>query len=396
VSYQIARDDTERLIAVLRLVAVPVLLAGEAYVPAPSPTSNAFKVVIATFAVYAAVVTIIVFRGGSRPHLPVLLACTDLLFAGLLSFTSGGGFSQLRFAFLFVPVTTAFRYRPRLTLAVSLAAIWIYVLQAVSHPSRRARGDADSFVAVNVAYLAWLGAAATLLSDLLARRERAVRSLLQARQRLVAEAMAAEERERKRLSEDLHDDAIQNLLAARHELEQRADDDPESAEARAYEAVTATIARLRSAVAELHPYLLDQAGIQAALSITGERAARRGGYELDLYVDRSDPSENDSVLLRCAGELLANAATHARARHVRVTLRTRANEDILTVDDDGQGFDVSILEQRLREGHVGVLSVRERAEALGGSFKIDTAPGRGAHFTLRLPRSRVREGAETT
>ena len=68
-------------------------------------------------------------------------------------------------------------------------------------------------------YLAWIGAAVTLLSMLLARRERVVEALLATRQRLVVEALAAEDRERKRLSEDLHDGPLQTLLAARHDLE---------------------------------------------------------------------------------------------------------------------------------------------------------------------------------
>ena len=72
---------------------------------------------------------------------------------------------------------------------------------------------------MQASYLAWIGAAATLLSILLARHERVVEALLATRQRLVVEALAAEDRERKRLSEDLHDGPLQTLLAARHDLE---------------------------------------------------------------------------------------------------------------------------------------------------------------------------------
>jgi two-component system NarL family sensor kinase len=65
------------------------------------------------------------------------------------------------------------------------------------------------------------------------------------------------------------------------------------------------------------------------------------------------------------------------------------------VADDGVGFDPSSLEQRLREGHVGLLSLQERAEGLGGSLRIDTAPGLGARFTLRLPRAPAAETVRT-
>jgi two-component system NarL family sensor kinase len=387
--------DAERLIAYLRLSAVPVLILGQAYVTQPEPTPTAFKVALAAFALYAAAVVVLLQVWRAPPWAAEGFAAADIAFAGILAFTSGGGYSQIRFAFVFVPVTTAFRCRPMLTGAVSVASVLVYVGQALSHPSRHSQTGALSFVATQAAYLAWLGAAATLLAYLLARRERAVDQLLTARRRLVAEALAAEERERKRLSEDLHDDAIQNLLAARHELEDTAESDPTGPEARAYGAITTTIANLRAAVSDLHPYLLDQAGIEAALSRAGERSARRGRFALDLDVERRGPGPNDRALVRCAAELLANAATHARARHVEVRLSVEGDDDVLRVADDGVGFDPSSLEQRLREGHVGLLSLQERAEGLGGSLRIDTAPGLGARFTLRLPRSPAVEPVST-
>ena len=146
------------------------------------------------------------------------MAVADIAFAGALTYSSGGGFSQLRFAFLFPVVAVAFRGRPLVTAAVAAASTVVYVLQAAPHPSRSSNG-ALSFVLVQAAYLAWLGFALALLSLLLARRDPAVRLLSAQRQRLVAEALTAEERERRQLAQDLHDGAIQNLLAARHDLD---------------------------------------------------------------------------------------------------------------------------------------------------------------------------------
>jgi two-component system NarL family sensor kinase len=309
----------------------------------------------------------------------------DLAFAMALSYTSGGAFSQVRFAFLFAPLTAAFRMRFRFSLGVSAAAVLLYVVQALDHPSRSSEGDWAPFVFVQAGYLAWLGLAASLLAYLLERREQDVDRLLAARQLLVAEAIAAEERERKRLSEDLHDDAIQLLLAARHDLEDAATEDPSGPESRAYDAVTAVIQRLRHAISELHPYLLDRAGIESALTQAAERAARRGGFELDMQVERDGPAPSDQLLLRCGSELLANVARHARATRVELELRRVGGEDVLTIADDGCGFDEAVLEDRLREGHIGVLSLRERAEAVGGSLAIVTAPGQGTRITVRVP-----------
>ena len=92
------------------------------------------------------------------------------------------------------------------------------------------------------------------------------------------------------------------------------------------------------------------------------------------------------MLFRCASELLANAATHAAARHVTLRLDVADGDDVLEVTDDGIGFDPERLDERLREGHIGVLSLRERAEGLGGSLRIESAFGRGARLEVRLPR----------
>ena len=381
-------DDAERLIAWLRVAAIPVLLLGHGLISETSPNHRAFEFTVVAFSVYSVIVLIGASLREVPPRVVNVLAALDIAFAGLLAFTTGGGFSQIRFAFVFVPVSAAFRRRPRLTLAVSVASVLVYVVQALSHPSRTNRADAVSFVIVQASYLAWIGAAVTLLSALLARRERVVEALLVTRQRLVVEALAAEDRERKRLSEDLHDGPLQTLLAARHDLEDVVVPDQPGPGARALEAITSTITRLRQQVSELHPHLIDQVGLEPALRQAGERAARRGGFELDLELDRDGASPNDGVLFRCAAELLANAATHSAAQHVTLRLASEDDEDVLEVIDDGIGFDPQRLDERLREGHIGVLSLRERAEGLGGSLRIDSAYGHGARLEVRLPHQR--------
>jgi two-component system NarL family sensor kinase len=382
-------DDAERLIAWLRLVAVPVLLLGHGLISETRPSHRAFAFAVVAFSIYAVLVLIGAYVREVPPRVVTALAALDIAFAGLLAFTSGGGFSQIRFAFIFVPVSAAFRRRPQLTLCASVAAVLVYVVQALSHPSRADRDGAVSFVLVQASYLAWIGAAVTLLSTLLARRERVVEALLVTRQRLVVEALAAEDRERKRLSEDLHDGPLQTLLAARHDLEDVVVAGQPGPGARALDAITSTITRLRQEVSELHPHLIDQVGLEPALRQAGERAASRGGFALDLQFDRDDPSPNDGVLFRCAAELLANAATHSAATHVTLRLGLEDGEDVLEVADDGIGFDPDRLDERLREGHIGVLSLRERAEGLGGALRIDAASGRGVRMQVRLPRRRA-------
>ncbi|MDX6600134.1 MAG: two-component system, NarL family, sensor kinase [Gaiellales bacterium] len=375
--------DAERLTALLRIVAVPVLIVGEAYVPSDSPTEQRFVVVVALFAIYALATLAL----AAREVTPAAhwMAVADIGFAGALSYSSGGGFSQLRFAFLFPVVAVAFRGRPLVTASVAAASTAVYVLQAAPHPSGSSSG-ALSFVLVQAAYLAWLGFAMALLSLLLARRDAAVRMLSAQRQRLVAEALTAEERERRQLAQDLHDGAIQNLLAARHDLDLPAKTAPEGPVARAHATITATVAELRGAVADLHPYLLEQAGLAAAIGQSARVAAARAGFALKLDLAEGAPGPNDRAVLRCASELLANAARHARAANVSVRLEHGGAVDRVCVRDDGVGFDPRAATGTVRAGHIGLASVRERAEALGGAFTLESSPGAGTVATVTIPR----------
>jgi two-component system NarL family sensor kinase len=377
--------DAERLTALLRIVAVPVLLIGGVYVPKPEPSEGRFYIVLAVFSLYALGTLAAARWDHSAAAHWQWLAVADIAFAGLLTYTSGGGFSQLRFAFLFPVVVVAFRGSPLGTACVAAASTIAYLVQAAPHPSRSSTG-ALSFVLVQAAYLAWLGLALALLSLLLARRDTAVRLLSAQRQRLVAEALTAEERERRQLAQDLHDGAIQNLLAARHDLDLAATATPGGPEARAHAAITATVAELRGAVADLHPYLLEQAGLAAAIGQAARAAAERAGFALQLDVSDGEPGPNDRAVLRCTSELLSNVVRHASAKTVSVKLQRGEDSDRVRVRDDGVGFDPFAATSTMRAGHIGLASLRERAEALGGALTLESAPGAGTVAIVTIPR----------
>ena len=213
-----------------------------------------------------------------------------------------------------------------------------------------------------------------------------MRLLSQQRQRLVAEALAAEERERRQLAQDLHDGAIQNLLAARHDLDLPARAAPDGPEARAHATITATVAELRGAVADLHPYLLEQAGLAAAIGQSARIAAERAGFALTLALAEGEPGPNDRAILRCTSELLANVTRHAHAGSVSVALAGDGLADTVCVRDDGVGFDPVAASATVRAGHIGLASLRERAEALGGRLVLESAPGAGTVATVTIPR----------
>lgn len=207
-----------------------------------------------------------------------------------------------------------------------------------------------------------------------------------ARRRLMADALAAEERERQALADSLHDGAVQNLLSARHELEEAAEVVEHPALGRADAALTNTISDLREAIFELHPFVLDEAGLDVAVRTVSERTARRGRFNLRCEVDRLTSHPNGRLLLSAARQLLANAAEHSGARNVTVRLTTRGPRIVLEVEDDGSGFDAAaVLPARLAQGHIGLASQRERVESAGGVFEIESAPGRGTRVVVTLP-----------
>jgi signal transduction histidine kinase len=205
------------------------------------------------------------------------------------------------------------------------------------------------------------------------------------RTRLLADALGAEERERRTLADAIHDHALQNLLSARHELEEAAETLAHPALERADAAVTDTIRQLREAVFELHPYVLEEAGLKAALRSIAQQAATRAGLEvrLDLRYEHHHPRE--PLLFSVGRELLNNVVRHANASEVSVRLVERKDELELTIEDDGRGFPPERLTERLAHGHVGLASQRFRLETAGGSLAIASAPGRGTRVEVRLP-----------
>jgi signal transduction histidine kinase len=121
----------------------------------------------------------------------------------------------------------------------------------------------------------------------------------------------------------------------------------------------------------------------AALAETAHEVAGRLGARLELDIDREVqvPGEWEDALPRIVREAIANAVRHGRARNVTVYLRD-ADGIWLRVTDDGQGFDPT---QPQPEGSYGLISMRERTEALGGQFRISSSRGEGTSMEILLP-----------
>jgi two-component system NarL family sensor kinase len=210
-----------------------------------------------------------------------------------------------------------------------------------------------------------------LLATVLTSRARRVEELAAARGRLVADTIGAEERERKRLAEALHDEAVQDLLAAGQDLDDAASGDGDALE-RAREGVRTALAQLRGVVSTLHPYVLEHAGLEAALHSLVERR-RRGSTEWTLEVDGDARGPHDRLVVSVARELIANAATHAAAQAVNVSVRRENGALLLEVADDGRGIDPERARAAVAEATSGWRPARSASRPRAGGSSCSSA-----------------------
>ncbi len=308
----------------------------------------------------------------------------DIVAISVLAVLSGGAFSHARLAFFLIPITVAFRFRASITAAAAVVTTIAYLVEAAIHPAA-SQPEAARFIVTQAGFIAWVGLACALLSQLLGHRTDEINRLAEERSKLLADALEAEQRERRSLAEALHDHALQNLLSARHELEEAAEAAPHPALDRADGALVETVGQLRDAVFELHPYVLEEAGLKAALRSIAQLTASRAGLGLELDLRYQGRHAREPLLFSAARELVANVERHAEASRLTVRLLHDAGELELEVEDDGRGFPPERLAERLADGHVGLASQRVRIEAAGGTMRVASAPGEGTRVSIRVP-----------
>ncbi len=335
-SFGEATAESERVVAWLRLPAIALIALGQG-LEHPNPEETGFLVTLALFSAWSAGVLTWVYLRPVGPRFALLTTSVDIVAISVLAILSGGAFSHARLAFFVVPVAVAFRLRPALTAAAVVVTTAAYVIQAALHPAVR-QPEAIRFIVTQAGFLAWVGVACVLLSILLARRTELVGRLADERSRLLADALEAEQRERKTLAEALHDHAIQNLLSVRHELEEAEEAQPHPALERADAALLDTVRQLRDAVFDLHPYVLEQAGLEAALRSLAQRAAMRGHLRLNLELAYEGRHAQEQLLFSAARELLSNVVRHAEATELTLRLQEWNGAIELVVEDDGRGF----------------------------------------------------------
>jgi two-component system, NarL family, sensor kinase len=373
-------------LAALRVALVPVVLLGERLVDHPVAHTAAFPYLLAAYAAWAAVLLGLHLTRRVPAALDRVEPFVDLAAIVALTYASGGPFSETAMAFFVLPVLAAARLRPRVTAGWALGAIAAFILLSVVHPSAGEEQATERIVS-QVAYLALIGLAATLVSYVLQQRDVAIARLAEQRGQLATHALTAEQRERRRLAELLHDESVQTLSLARQELVDYHRTGRDASFERARSAIDETMSQLRGEIFELHPYVLDHAGLPAALGAIADHSAERSGDEITVAVDPGASGRHDELLVVLARELLSNVVKHSRAAHVEVTVAADVERIELEVRDDGRGFDPSQRAASLLDGHIGLASSEQRVLSAGGTLVVSSAPGGGTTVRVTLPSS---------
>lgn len=280
---------------------------------------------------------------------------------------------------------------PTVMVAMPLAAqqhiIGSLVLVGAFDGSRRV--SADEFVLmVGIGQQLGLSVENARLYQGLQKREKRLADMLH-------QVVEAQEAERRRIARELHDatgqsltaiglglSGLESLVATRRPLQVEQVHELQNFS-------TSALAELRRIIADLRPSHLDDLGLVAALRwyLTNFEKRRNIATELTVTADISRlSSDYETVLFRIVQEALTNVAKHARASRVKVAMEQQPGQISLTVEDDGQGFDLNaVLDVEDRRLGWGLLGIQERAALLGGTCKIDASPGHGTLIVVKVP-----------
>jgi two-component system sensor histidine kinase UhpB len=230
-------------------------------------------------------------------------------------------------------------------------------------------------------FLTMIWAMYQLRVRILERRQSEIRALNE-------QLMKAQEEERMRIAGELHDGVLQQLTSltirlSTATLKLASDSEPKAKLRELQKDLIQMGTDIRHLSHELHPALLQEAGLPAALSSYCEEFSNVRGipvsYEADESVDELSPWAA-LCIYRIAQEALGNVAKHSRANQVEVRLSPSDGNVCLSVSDDGVGFSPSD-----KSGGLGLINMRERVHQLNGTFEFESEPGRGTTVRVAIP-----------
>jgi two-component system NarL family sensor kinase len=371
------------MFAIARLAVALVALTAGAVVGFPYEGRAA--AVLTVFVAWSAGVLAISRRAPDSVTNP-LVAGGDFALLLALELAAPDTLGAVRLAALFLIAAHAHFQGERRGLAV--AAIGSTVLVVGSALRGDAPFDSDLLAFYEAVFV--LSALATaLVVGLLRTSESASR--LRARG-LSRRTMQAESEVRRRVAESIHDGPVQELIgldmilsAARNAAEHGRGEEATGLIDEARELGMRNLRALRDEIVDLGPYAFEELSFDTAIEDCLPVWRRRYGFEIGLAIERIDlPPEMAGDLFRIAQEAVVNAGRHAQAKAVSISLRMVGSRVELRVADDGHGFDDNGPMAGGEPGHLGLASMRERAELMDGTLEIESSE-RGTRVLVLAP-----------
>jgi two-component system NarL family sensor kinase len=364
-------------LGLLSLALVAVVLLGFPY---EGELAGAFAGGVA----WAAALLLLCLR---RPDLAMnpLIAIGDVALLAAIELIVPEAYGVVRFSALFFIAVHSHFQGERTGLLVAAAASLILVIQTALNEPGDLSGDLLAFYEIGFV-------AAALATALIVGRLRTTESAsrLQAR-RLTRRTLVGESEERRRVAEALHDGPVQELIGMDMMLSAiaRASEKGDGERVRslvgdAHDVVARNVQVLRDEILDLGPYAFEELSLDVALTNCVESWRRR--YELEVRLVLEPLTLAPAIaedLFRIAQEAVANAGRHSGGSMVEISLRSVDGRIELRVADDGSGF----RETEGDPGHIGLASMRERADMLGGTLRIDSSE-RGTRVVALVPAAR--------
>ena len=204
--------------------------------------------------------------------------------------------------------------------------------------------------------------------------------------------LEVQELERRRVAIELHDELGQSLTAIKINLQlsQRLKEQPLSElNLESIRIVEDALQQVRRLATTLRPSMLDDLGLAPALKWIAEQSAGRGGFAVNFHHVRAQSRlapDIETACFRIVQEALTNITRHAQAQRVEISLRREGEDMVLSVQDDGLGFDIQAMRQRaVLGGSLGVLGMQERANLIDGQLTIHSVSGQGSSVQLICP-----------
>ena len=324
----------------------------------------------------------------------------DPVLAAMICLFTGGIDSVLYPFFYFTQMSVAIRFGVWESIGIACFNCFLTVLIFFVEPyySGSAQEPTLLMLATKFFHLGFAGFMGAILAGwarqharLILEHARTLRESGERYQAVLRRFAQVQEEERRNIAGELHDRMSGHLFGLRQGIEQCMNrlDDRQGLSDKLGElegTVRACTHDVRSIMNELRPTVLDELGFFEAASEHLSRQSDVSPYRLTRRIDpslRDWRSRQDAMLFRLLQEALLNIQKHAQASNVEVVLEPKGGEVVLTISDDGQGFDP----ENVPLGHYGLMTMRERAEAAGGVLKVEAGRGRrGTRLEVRMPR----------